>query len=107
MNAARPAQLKKQFSCNCTHYNYKVIILGDYGVGKTSLFRRIKNIGFCSRPQLHRLDSRLTSAVYQDTIDYCSRTFTLRDGKRVQVNLYKYVIESGINSYLMHANFIN
>ena len=79
------SQLKKQFSCNCNHYNYKVILLGDYGVGKTSLFRRIKNVRSSSKQQLQRLDSRLASAVYQDTIDYCSRAFTLQNGKIVQV----------------------
>ena len=79
------SQLKKQFSCNCNHYNYKVILLGDYGVGKTSLFRRIKNVRSSSKQQLQRLDSRLASAVYQDTIDYCSRAFTLQNGKTVQV----------------------
>ena len=79
------SQLKKQFSCNCNHYNYKVILLGDYGVGKTSLFHRIKNVRSSSKQQLQRLDSRLASAVYQDTIDYCSRAFTLQNGKTVQV----------------------
>ena len=78
------SQLRKQFSHNCSHHNYKVILLGDYGVGKTSLFRRIKNVGSSSKQQLQRLDSR-ASAVCQDTIDYCSRAFTLQDGKRVQV----------------------
>ena len=79
-------QLRKQFSRNCRHYNYKVILLGDYGVGKTSLFRRIRN-GGSSPKQLRRGDSRLASAVYQDTIDHCSRNFTLQNGKRVQVGL--------------------
>ena len=85
MNAAT---LKKQFSRNCSHYNYKVILLGDYGVGKSSLFRRIRN-GVSSSRQSHRcrLDSRLTSIVCHDTIDYCSRAFTLRDGEKVQVGL--------------------
>lgn len=80
MSASR---YKKQFSRNCAHCNYKVILLGDYGVGKTSLFRKLKG---GKQPQ--SLDSITSSSgVSHDTIDYCTKVFTMSSGKKVQVKL--------------------
>ena len=31
----------------CKQYDYNVALAGAYGVGKTSLFRRMFNLGFC------------------------------------------------------------
>lgn len=77
MNGA-DTYLKKQFSRTCTHYNYKVILLGDYGVGKTSLFARIK-YPESTLPFTHG------STTNQDTIDHCTTTFEIASRKKVQV----------------------
>ena len=80
MSATQNKYIMKQFSRNCAHCNYKVILLGDYGVGKTTLFRRIK-----TGRRAQRMDSR--SSGYDDTIDCCTKSFKLENGKVVQVSI--------------------
>ena len=82
--------LKKQFSKVCSHVHYKVILLGDYGVGKTSLFARIK-AGDQHDPSESSLSTSRSSSTQSDTIDHCVRTFVLESGKKVQVRAVVYM----------------
>ena len=52
---------------------YKVILLGDYGVGKTSLFKRLRGEPF---------HERSTDGICTDT---CTKSYTLNNGEKLLV----------------------
>lgn len=81
--------LKKQFSHYCEHCNYKVVMVGDYGVGKTTLFRRIKADKPFQRTERNSETSNVGSCSqqYTDSIDFCTKSFEMESGKTVQVRL--------------------
>lgn len=56
---------------------YKVILVGDYGVGKTSLFKRLRGESFYERPS-----STLSKGVGREK---CTKSYTLHNGDLVTV----------------------
>ena len=67
---------------------YKAVLLGEYGVGKTTLFRCLRD-GTCRKTSLTVSGdtpvSRGTSAV---GMDKCSKRFTLEGGDNVVVSAF-------------------
>ena len=70
-------RIRRQFSRACNHLKYKVIFLGDFGVGKTTLFTWLKD---GEPPDTQCSISNCIG------IDKCSVPFTLQDGQEVQVS---------------------
>lgn len=59
---------------------YKVVLLGDYGVGKTSLFRRLRDGSFADGTTPWTTDATCAG------LDKCTKTFRTVDGKSVMVS---------------------
>ena len=57
---------------------YKVVLLGDYGVGKTSLFRRLRDGSFAEG---------LSTSLSSVGMDKCTRSFQMDNGTSVKVSL--------------------
>lgn len=72
--------MKKQFSHFCDHCTYKVVMVGDFGVGKTTLFHRIKG----EKTAAYQAGS---VRQYSDSVDYCTKMFEVAPGRTAQVNL--------------------
>jgi len=56
-----------------------VILLGDYGVGKTSLFKRLRGEPFLERG--HSTEGLGT--------DRCTKSYTLKNGEKLVVGIYE------------------
>lgn len=63
---------------------FKVILCGQYGVGKTSLFRRFTNNSFIDTSNMTSAQSRASTM----GLDHFSRKFDDGSGKSVKIQLW-------------------